>query len=207
MLSSKSSIKSVCHRPFLSQWAFEDCLCLANGIVYSSCKAEKLLVFVAQATYNWGDNELNLKHIPALLFIVLPIIVFLFMMQTASVHESASFVLVIVIWPMLACLMVYLVSRYNAKITTPVTWNLFSRPIDTSIAHRVIRDMATKEEAVIDGDHATSFRKAMKDEEIWVFSQISRDSKWIITDDRGNDISNQPLSLFDGIARIEVLDA
>jgi len=102
--------------------------------------------------------------------------------------------------------MVYLVARYNAKITTPVTWNLFSRPIDTSIAHRVIRDMATKEEAVIDGDHAISFRMAMKDEEIWVFSQISSDSKWIITDDRGNDISNQPLSFFDGIARIEVLD-
>ena len=128
------------------------------------------------------------------------------MMMTSSVQESASFVLVIVIWPMLACLMLTMIARYNAKMTTPVTWNLFSRPVDTSIAHRVIRDLATKEEAVIDGDHATSFRKAMQDEEIWVFSQISRDSKWIITDDRGNDISNKPLNLFDGIARIEALD-
>jgi len=66
--------------------------------------------------------------------------------------------------------------------------------------------MATKAEAVIDGDHTTSFRKAMQDEETWVFSQISRDSKWIITDDRGNDISNKPLSFFDGIARIQILD-
>ncbi len=128
------------------------------------------------------------------------------MMQTASVHESASFVLVIVIWPMLASLMIYLIARYNVKMSIPVTWNLFSRPVDTSIAHIVVRDMATKEEAVIDGDHATSFRKAMQDEEIWVFSQISRDSKWIITDDRGNDISNKPLNLFDSIARIEALD-
>jgi len=135
----------------------------------------------------------------------MPIAVFLFMMQTASVHESASFVLVIVIWPMLGCLMVYIVSRHHTKMTTPVTWNL-RRPIDTSIAHRVIRDMATMEEAVIDGDYAISFRKAMQDEEIWVFSQISRDSKWIVTDDRGNDISNKPLNFFDGIARIEVLD-
>ena len=66
--------------------------------------------------------------------------------------------------------------------------------------------MATKEEAVIDGDPAVSFRRAMQDEEIWVFSQISRDSKWIVTDDRGNDISDKPLSFFDGMARIEVLD-
>ena len=149
---------------------------------------------------------MNLKHIMALLFIALPIAVFLFIMQTASVHESASFVLVIVIWPMLGCLGLYLAARYHTKRTTPVTWNLHSRPIDTSIAHRVVRDMATKEEAVIDGDPAVSFRRAMQDEEIWVFSQISRDSKWIITDDRGNDISDKPLSFFDGMARIEVLD-
>ena len=149
---------------------------------------------------------MNLKHIQALLFITVPIAIFYFMMTIYSPHESASFVLVIVIWPMMAFLMLYMIARYNAKMTTPVTWNLFSRPIDTSIAHRVVRDMATREEAVIDGDYATSFRKAMKDEEIWAFSQISRDSKWIITDDRGNDISNKPLNLFDGIARIEVLD-
>ncbi len=141
-----------------------------------------------------------------MLFISLPIAIFLFMMQTSSVHESASFVLVIVIWPMLSCLGLYLASRYHTKRTTPVTWHLHSRPIDATIAHRVIRDMATKEEAVIDGDHATSFRKAMQDEEIWVFSQINRNSKWIITDDRGNDISNKPLNFFDGIAQIEVLD-
>jgi len=127
-------------------------------------------------------------------------------MMTSSPQENASFVLVIVIWPMLAILVLYMIARYNAKITTPVTWNLYSRPIDTSIAHRVIRDMATKEEAVIDGNHATSFRKAMQDEEIWVFSQISRDCKWIVTDDRGNDISNKPLNFFYGIARIQVPD-
>ena len=124
----------------------------------------------------------------------------------ASPQESASFVLVIVIWPMLGCLMLYLMARFNIKMSIPVTWNLFSRPVDTSIAHRVVRDMATREEAVIDGDYAISFRKAMLDEEIWVFSQISRDSKWIVTDDRGNDISNKPLDSFDGVARIEALD-
>lgn len=59
---------------------------------------------------------------------------------------------------------------------------------------------------MIDGDYQTSFRKAMEDEEIWVFSQISRDSKWIITDDHGNDISDKPLNFFDGVARIETLD-
>ncbi|MCK4484087.1 MAG: hypothetical protein KAU89_04640 [Candidatus Thorarchaeota archaeon] len=149
---------------------------------------------------------MNLKHIPALLFIALPIAVFYFMMTMASPQESASFVLVIVIWPMLGCLMLYLMARFNIKMSIPVTWNLFSRPVDTSIAHRVVRDMATREEAVIDGDYAISFRKAMLDEEIWVFSQISRDSKWIVTDDRGNDISNKPLNSFDGIARIEALD-
>ncbi|MHA1588034.1 MAG: hypothetical protein ACTSV9_04560 [Candidatus Thorarchaeota archaeon] len=68
---------------------------------------------------------------------------------------------------MLGCLGLYLAARYHTKRTTPVTWNLHSRPIDTSIAHRVIRDMATKEEAVIDGDYAISFRKALQDEEIW----------------------------------------
>ena len=182
----------------------ENCLCFTNRIVYSSCEAVKLLGFIAQDTYNWGDSELNSKHVATLLFISLPIAVFLFMMQTASVHESASFVLVI--WPMLGCLGLYLAARYHTKRTTPVTWNLHSRPIDTSIAHRVVRDMATKEEAVIDGDYAISFRKALQDEEIWVFSQISRDSKWMITDDRGNDISDKPLNFFDGIARIEALD-
>ncbi|MHA1485054.1 MAG: hypothetical protein ACTSPR_07025 [Candidatus Thorarchaeota archaeon] len=149
---------------------------------------------------------MNLKHIATLLFISLPIAVFLFMMQTASVHGSASLVLVLVIWPMMGCLGLYLAARYHTKRTTPVTWNLHSRPIDTSIAHRVIRDMATKEEAVIDGNYVISFRKAMQNEEIWVFSQINRDSKWIITDDRENDISNKPLNFFDGMARIEALD-
>ncbi len=127
-------------------------------------------------------------------------------MITASPQESASFVLVIVIWPMLGALMLYLMARYNVKMSIPVTWNLFSRPVDTSIAHRVVRDMATMEEAVIDGDYEISFRKAMLDEGIWVFSKISRDSKWIVTDDRGNDISNKTLDSFDGVARIEALD-
>jgi len=128
------------------------------------------------------------------------------MMTMFNLRESASFVLLIVICPLLGCLMVYMIAHYNIEITTPVTWNLFSRPTDTSIAHRVIRNMITKEEAVIDGDYQTSFRKAMEDEEIWVFSQISRDSKWIITDDHGNDISDKPLNFFDGVARIETLD-
>ena len=46
LLSSKSSINSICHRPVLSEGVSENCLCLTNRAVCDSCKDEKLLGFV-----------------------------------------------------------------------------------------------------------------------------------------------------------------
>lgn len=75
--------------------------------------------------------------------------------------------------------------------------------VDTSTIHRVIVDPATKEEIVVHGRDNTTFRDAVR--KYWGFSQIDRGSNWIITDERGNDISDSSLSLFDGIAKIRIV--
>ncbi|MHA1770453.1 MAG: hypothetical protein ACTSYL_07440 [Candidatus Thorarchaeota archaeon] len=78
------------------------------------------------------------------------------------------------------------------------------RGVDTSTIHRVIVDPATKEEIVVHGRDDTTFREAVR--KYWGFSQIDRGSRWIITDSRGNDITESGLSLYDGIATIREMD-
>ncbi len=76
----------------------------------------------------------------------------------------------------------------------------FYRDVDHSTLNRVVVDRIADEEMLIHGKADTTFREAAL--EYWGFSRIDRDSRWIILDDAGNDITDSPLSSFAGIAAI-----
>ncbi len=71
---------------------------------------------------------------------------------------------------------------------------------DPSILKRVIREPETGQEIIVSGRADTTFREALR--RGWAFRGLSEDSEWIVVDDRGNDISDRPLSEYDGIAEI-----
>ncbi len=74
------------------------------------------------------------------------------------------------------------------------------REVDPSTLHRVVVDPLADEEVLIHGQSDATFRKAVL--EYWNFSRVDRKSGWRIMDERGNDISDSPLSSFSGVATI-----
>lgn len=73
-------------------------------------------------------------------------------------------------------------------------------PRDPSMVQRVVIDTYTNEEFIVAGTPDTTFGDACRKD--WQFQSISSDS-WIIKDERGNDITSNPLASYHGIARIE----
>jgi hypothetical protein len=71
---------------------------------------------------------------------------------------------------------------------------------DSSIITRIIHDRSTGEEHLISGHHSDTFRDTCDKD--WPFDAIGKDEPWIVTDDRGNDISDASLSSYDGMVRI-----
>lgn len=89
----------------------------------------------------------------------------------------------------------------TAKSTILIEDDRVGIPRDPSFIHRVVRDVRSGQEVVVSGLPKTTFRDAcLRD---WPFRRISKKSEWLIKDERGNDISNQSLSDYDGIATIE----
>ena len=72
--------------------------------------------------------------------------------------------------------------------------------VDPSVIHRVIRDPISGEEVLVHGKETTTFRDAVNAH--WDFTQVSKREQWTIVDDRGNDITDQALSEFSGVATI-----
>lgn len=77
---------------------------------------------------------------------------------------------------------------------------LVARPRDPSLTQRVVFDTIIRKEYIISGTYSQSFRSACKDD--WVFRSMGANDDWIIQDERGNDISNLPLSEYQGIAKL-----
>jgi hypothetical protein len=77
---------------------------------------------------------------------------------------------------------------------------LVARSYDPSSVNRAIIDHNTGKEYVISGRSDQTFRSTCL--EIWVFTSMRKKSDWTIIDDKGNDISEAPLSSYDGVAQI-----
>jgi hypothetical protein len=79
--------------------------------------------------------------------------------------------------------------------------NISTIPVDRrdGFLSRLVRDQVSRKEIIIDGHENTSIREILKDS--WPFDQ-KMDSEWYITDEKGNDVTNWPISNWDGIAHI-----
>ncbi len=66
------------------------------------------------------------------------------------------------------------------------------------VLHRVVVDKISGEEVVVHGAPETTFRDAVQ--EYWGSSILGRHPKWSVYDERGEDISNEPLSSYDGVS-------
>ncbi|MHA2374228.1 MAG: hypothetical protein ACXAEB_14555 [Candidatus Thorarchaeota archaeon] len=78
--------------------------------------------------------------------------------------------------------------------------DLVGRPRDSSMIQRVIVNRENEREYIVEGLPYTTFRDACI--ENWPFKGIGQRSKWIINDERGNDITSEPLESYNGIAFI-----
>ncbi|RDE14463.1 MAG: hypothetical protein C4K49_07595 [Candidatus Thorarchaeota archaeon] len=76
------------------------------------------------------------------------------------------------------------------------------RPLDVSVVTRVVRNPLSGQECVVSGSSSTTFRQACLAK--WPFKDVSAHGNWIILDDRGNDITNRPLTSCDCVAVIHV---
>lgn len=76
------------------------------------------------------------------------------------------------------------------------------RAYDSSITTRVILDSSSGQECLVNGPASQTFREACIDD--WPFDSIGKREPWIIRDDRGNDVSDLPLSEYNGIATISL---
>ncbi len=75
-----------------------------------------------------------------------------------------------------------------------------AEPRDSSVIQRVIVESYSGKEHIISASPETSFRDACRND--WIFSSVEMNKAWIIQDERGNDISNTPLSQYHGISRL-----
>lgn len=78
--------------------------------------------------------------------------------------------------------------------------NRYSDP-NPSLFSRVVRDGIDGVEKLVTGSEVTTFREACLDN--WQFKSVIQKSNWMVRDDRGNDVTDLPLSRFDGILVIE----
>jgi hypothetical protein len=67
------------------------------------------------------------------------------------------------------------------------------------ICSRVICDSQSGEERIVRGHPNSSIQEILEDD--WPFSRKAR-GEWYVTDERGNDITNWPISNWEGIATI-----
>ena len=72
---------------------------------------------------------------------------------------------------------------------------------DPSVYSRAVKDGADGPDYLIRGSETTTFREACLDN--WQFKSVDRKSNWMVRDDRGNDVTDQSLSRFDGILIME----
>ncbi len=78
--------------------------------------------------------------------------------------------------------------------------NKYSKP-NPRLYRRAVRDGIEGVEKLVTGFETTTFREACIDN--WQFKSVDKKSNWMVRDDRNNDVTDKPLSCFDGILIIE----
>ena len=78
--------------------------------------------------------------------------------------------------------------------------DLVGRPRNPTMIQRVIVDRENEREYIVEGLPSTTFREVCK--ENWPFNGIRQNNQWIIQDERGNDITGEPLESYNSIACI-----
>ncbi|MHA1960645.1 MAG: hypothetical protein ACW99U_10455 [Candidatus Thorarchaeota archaeon] len=118
-----------------------------------------------------------------------------------SVLPSMDIYIMVVLLPGFICLL--LVSRTSTIIESSLRGGFRQsyRSVDSSLIRRFITDPVTDEEVIVTGPSTTTFRQACLQK--WPFSRINPRGEWIIKDNKGNDITNETLSRYDGAAIIE----
>lgn len=148
-----------------------------------------------------------LRKTAKLLVVVVPIAVVLSIVMALSesftLGSSIGFVMLIIVWPSLVLLMLVLVARWNADVTTPVTWGQRRRPVDTGVLQRVVRESESSREHIIKGDSTTTFRSACT--KSMMLSERPTESSWVVLDESGADISEAFLQDYDGIVTVRFM--
>ncbi|MHA1903930.1 MAG: hypothetical protein ACXADL_07925 [Candidatus Thorarchaeota archaeon] len=78
--------------------------------------------------------------------------------------------------------------------------DLVGRPRDSTMIQRVIVNRENEREYIVEGLPNTTFRDACIKN--WPFKGIRQRSKWIIQDERGNDITSELLESYNSVAFI-----
>lgn len=130
-------------------------------------------------------------------FIALIIYDFFF---ASVIHPNVPFIVGETIVIVIAC--IFLTAGIADGI--PETRRYITRPkkavysaMDPSILSRVVKDGLEGDEFLVRGSRETTFREACIAN--WQFKYVDRKSDWLVTDSKGNDVSKEPLSRFDGL--------
>ncbi|MFW9927464.1 MAG: hypothetical protein ACFFDM_11990 [Candidatus Thorarchaeota archaeon] len=68
---------------------------------------------------------------------------------------------------------------------------------DPTVFTRAVKDGVEGIEYLIRGPASSSFRNACL--ENWQFKNVNKRSSWMVVDEKGNDVTNAPLSRYDGV--------
>jgi hypothetical protein len=132
-------------------------------------------------------------------FGLMTIVIYNFLL-ISGIHHDVPFTVGDIIVIAIAC--IFLIAGIADGY--PETRHYISPPLktvysatDPSILGRVVNDGPEGHEYIVHGSGETSFREACTAN--WQFKYIDRKSDWIAVDNRGNDVSDEPLSRSDGL--------
>ena len=112
-----------------------------------------------------------------------------------------SFVLFVLFCTTLVTVMVLQFGVFSRAMSRSRYLNKYSEP-NPRLFRRVVRDGIDGVEKLVTGSETTTFREARLNN--WQFKSVIKKSNWMVRDERGNAVTDQPLSRFDGILVIEV---
>ena len=111
-----------------------------------------------------------------------------------------GFVTFVLVCTTIVTVLVLQFGAFSRAISRSRYLNRYSEPNPRSF-RRVVRDGIEGVEKLVTGSEKTTFREACLDN--WQFKSVVRKSDWMVRDERGNDVTDQPLSRFDGVLYIE----
>jgi hypothetical protein len=111
-----------------------------------------------------------------------------------------SFVIFVLFCTTLVTVVVLQFDKFSRAMSRSKYLKKYSEP-NPRLYRRVVRDGIEGVEKLVTGSETTTFREACLDN--WQFKSVDKKSDWMVRDERGNDVTDQPLSRFDGILFIE----